>query len=120
MFKEEKPNWQYYAQDGIDLIEGLNTKLLKNNSVNESNALDKCITDMFGEFYEIENIDLEIHDDYTNISDADQDTVVTFNNPDTRSARGVVVNKHSLGNVFGQRREKMIELKILDEREEIE
>ena len=74
--------------------------------------MDEYVMDIFGKICEIENTDFKIHDDYTKITYIDRETVVTFNSPDTRSPRGAVVNKRSLGNIFVQGREKMVELKI--------
>ena len=68
MFKNEVHGRHCSYKDGLDLIPTLESKIIipvsTNNNLDRS---DECIISMFGESDELENTELEIHNDYTNI-----------------------------------------------------
>ena len=118
MFNEELVNRACIPKDGFALIKTLKTKLVSNETVDRNDALDECIIEMFGEGDELENTDISIHDDYTNIPDRDDqpdeqnnDNSNVFNSTEVTSTSSSVP-KISLGNVFILGRKKMIEMKI--------
>ena len=49
MFKETIPKRACLSKDGFHLIKTLKTKLVTNEVVEQNNALDDCIIQMFGE-----------------------------------------------------------------------
>ena len=118
MFKEEISGRKCCPKDANELILKLETTLVKESIPKETDALDDCIMDMFGESEDLENTELSIHDDYTGIPDANTDAATertdtrnTSNNESNNSTKGTVI-QISLENVFTQGRKKMIEMKI--------
>ena len=112
MFLKEVPGRKCSFKDGFDLIPGLRSNITvpvtPNNNID---GLDECIISMFGESDELENTELQIHDDYNNIPEGRADSNSNANGSDTTINRNTV-DKVSLGNVFEQGRKKMIEMKI--------
>lgn len=66
---------------------------------------------MFGDSDELENMELEIHDDFTNIPEGIADNNTNNNGSDT-TINCDDVDKCALGDVFKQGRLKIIEMKI--------
>ena len=117
MFNEEVSNRACIPKDGFDIIRTLKTKLVSSEILDKNDALDECIIEMFGEGEELENTDITIHDDYTNIPDSDDQIPDSDDQPDEQGATEArstssSVPKISLGNVFILGRQKMIEMKI--------
>ena len=127
MFKEEVTGRKCFPKDGNEIIKTLVTTLVDDRVSKETDALDDCIMDMFGEIEELQNTKLTIHDDYTVIPDIVTplpDVAITIAQPDVtteqidkdnseqdNSTKETVI-KISLDNVFKQGRAKMIEMKI--------
>ena len=112
MFLKEVPGRKCSFKDGLDLIPGLKSNIAAPvTSNNNIDGLDKCIISMFGERDELENKELQIHDDYTNIPEGRADSNSNANGSDT-TINSDTVDKISLGNAFEQSRKKMIEMKI--------
>ena len=112
MFLQEVPGRKCSFKDSIDLIPGLKSNITapvcpKTNI----DGLDECIISMFGESEELENTELQIHDHYTNIPEGRMDSNINTNGSEITINRDTV-DKVSLGNVFEQDRQKMIEMKI--------
>lgn len=93
----------------------------------QNDALDDCIIQMFGEEEELENTDISIPDDYTNIPDqevTDDDnsnatkgrTDEDNNNVTGGRSTSTSVPKISLGNVFVLGRQKMIKISLVREK----
>ena len=100
-----------------NIIRTLTTKLVSSETLDKNDGLDECIIEMFGEGEELENTDIRIHDDYTNIPDSDDQIPDSDDQPDERGATEArstssSVPKISLGNVFILGRQKMIEMKM--------
>ena len=113
MFKENIPKRACLSKDGFHLIKCLKTKLESNEVVVENDALDECINEIFGEEEELENTEITIHDDYTNIpAQEERDDEIDTGNATEGSITLSSVPKISLGNVFILGREKMIEMRI--------
>ena len=90
----------------------MRTKLVNDGCVvKNTDALDNCILDMFGEIDELENTELIIHDDYTCIPDAlpEQDIMAEqADNTCQNNSTSASVLKISLNNVFTQGRAKRL------------
>ena len=97
---------RHRVKDGFDLIPGLRSNITvpvtPNNNID---GLDECIISMFGESDELENTELQIHDDYTNIPEGRADSNSNANGSDTTINRNTV-DKVSLGNVFERGRKR--------------
>ena len=118
MFKAEISGRKCCPKDANECILKLATTLVKESIPKETDALDNCITSMFGETQELENTELCIHDDYTGIPDANtnttpesNDTSNTSTNDNNNGTKGTVT-QISLKNVFIEGRNKMIEMRI--------
>ena len=113
MFLKEVPGRKCCYKDGVNSIPGLKSNITAPVTTNANiDGLDECITSMFGESDELENTELEIHDDYTNIPDGRADGSSNANRSTGTTINRDTVDKISLGNVFEQGREKMIKMKI--------
>ena len=112
MFKEEVPGRKCATKDGIEPIDDLKTKLLISNDVLDTNGLVNCIMEMFGDTDELQNNELDIYNNYTNMPSIDSQYNNAANTHEVRRTRDSV-NNIALGNVFKQEREKMIEIKQL-------
>ena len=120
MFKEEIPKRECITKDGYELIKTLKKKLVFNVVVEQNDALDDCIIQMFGEEEELENTEISIHDDYTNIPDQEdnnEELICDNSNENIEKCTSSCVPKISIGNVFLLGRQKMIEMKIPHVRE---
>ena len=112
MFEKEIQGKKCSYKDGVDLIQGLKSKIsIPVNTDNNYYGLNECIISMFGESDKLENTELEIHNNYTNIPVSNTYTNKNRNGLDVSINRDTV-DKIALGDVFKQGRHKMIEMKI--------
>ena len=111
IFKDEVAGRKCFPKDGNKAILTLETKLVNDSTTEETDALDDCILDVFGETEKLENTELSIRNDYTGIPDVATEQVNTGNTEQDNSTKGIVINI-SLDNVFTQGRAKMTKMKI--------
>ena len=88
----------------------LKTKISVADTSNKNDALDDVILEMFNEIQELEITELEIDDNYTDISDIELPTRNSGYPNHIRSTSGSVL-KLALGNIFIQGRTKIIKIK---------
>ena len=69
----------------MELIANLKTKLSQTGNMNKNDALDDCMMAIYGDSDELENIELELYDNYTNILNMETDTTIPSNNNKVRS-----------------------------------
>ena len=111
MFKREIPKRAYIPKDGYELIKKFKTKMVCDEVVEQNDSLDECIIEMFGDGEELQNTVISIYDDYTNITDEEEQNEDNGNAAEVRSTSSSVP-KISLGNVFLLGRKNLIEMKI--------
>ena len=63
MFKGEVNGRKCFQKDANSIIKALVTTLIDERITKETDALDDCIMEIFGETVELENTSLTIHDD---------------------------------------------------------
>ena len=119
MFRYNVPGRKCKKQDGDAIIAELAVPLKKDTTTTETDALETCINDMFGDSNELENTELEIHDDYTGIPDTQVDgpaVVHSDTNDNDNDNDNDTVMKIALGNIFEKGREKMVKANMADVR----